>query len=43
MPARKQGTKTIEEIMEAHRKRFPEPITVGPLSVDMIRADRDAR
>ncbi len=43
MAAQKQGTKTIEEIMEAQRKRFPEPITVGPLSVDMIRADRDAR
>lgn len=40
---RKKGTKTIEEIMEAQRKRFPEPVTEGPLSVDMIRADRDAR
>ena len=35
--------KTIEQIAHEHRKRFPEPVRAGPLAVDIIRADRDAR
>ncbi len=38
-----RGTKTIEEIAAEHRLRFPHPITVGPMAVDIIRADRDSR
>lgn len=39
----RQGTKTIEQIAAEHRMRYPEPITDGPLAVDIIRADRDSR
>ncbi len=39
----RRGTKTIEQIAAEHRARFPKPITGGPLSVDIIRADRDSR
>ena len=35
--------RSIEEIAAAHRARFPRPITSGPLAVDIIRRDRDAR
>jgi len=35
--------KTIEEIAAAHRARFPQPITTGPLAVDIVRRDRDSR
>lgn len=38
-----RGTKTIEEIAADARRRFPQPIKGGPLAVDIIRADRDAR
>jgi Arc-like DNA binding domain len=38
-----RGTKTIEQIAAAHRLRFPEPISDGPMAVDIIRADRDSR
>ena len=38
-----RGTKTIEQIAAQHRARFPQPITTGPLAVDILRADRDAR
>ncbi len=38
-----RGSKTIEETAAALRERFPEPITGGPLAVDIIRADRDSR
>jgi plasmid stability protein len=37
------GTRTIEEIAQARRARYPEPIQGGPLAVDIIRADRDSR
>lgn len=42
-PILRRGTKTIEQIAEEHRKKFPEPIQGGPLAVDIIREDRDAR
>lgn len=42
-PILRRGTKTIEQIADEHRKRFPEPIRAGPLAVDIIRADRDSR
>ena len=38
-----RGTKTIEQIAVQHRARFPQPIATGPLAVDILRADRDAR
>jgi len=38
-----RGTKTIEHIAAEHRLRFPQPISTGPLAVDIVRADRDAR
>ena len=38
-----RGTKTIEQIAAQHRARFPLPIASGPLAVDILRADRDAR
>ncbi|MBS1270138.1 MAG: hypothetical protein MAG794_01092 [Gammaproteobacteria bacterium] len=37
------GTKTIDQIAAEHRARWKEPFTQGPLAVDTIRADRDAR
>lgn len=39
----RRGWKTIEQIAQEHRLRFPEPIRGGPLAVDIIREDRDAR
>lgn len=39
----KTGTKSIEQIAAEHRSRWKEPFTQGPMAVDMIRADRDAR
>jgi plasmid stability protein len=38
-----RGSKTIEQIAAEHRLRFPRPISTGPLAVDIVRADRDAR
>jgi hypothetical protein len=38
-----RGTKTIEQVAAEHRLLYPEPITGGPLAVDIIRADRDSR
>ena len=38
-----RGSKTIEQIAAQHRARFPQPIATGPLAVDILRADRDAR
>lgn len=38
-----RGSRTIEEIAAEHRLRFPHPIRRGPLAVDILRADRDAR
>ena len=42
-PITRRGTKTIEEIYAEHIKRFPEPFTEGPMSVDIVRQDRDNR
>lgn len=42
-PITRRGTKTIEQIYAEHIARFPEPITQGPMSVDIIRQDRDSR
>ncbi|WP_199236634.1 Arc family DNA-binding protein [Ramlibacter sp. WS9] len=46
-PARRaegrRGWKTIEQIYAEHLERFPEPFTEGPMSVDIIREDRDSR
>ena len=39
----RQGCKTIEEIYAEHLERFPQPFTEGPMSVDIIRQDRDSR
>ena len=39
----RRGGKPIEQIAAEHRARFPSPIEAGPLGVDIIRADRDAR
>ena len=39
----RQGYKTIEEIYAEHLERFPQPFTEGPMSVDIIRQDRDSR
>lgn len=42
-PITRRGTKTIEQIYAEHIVRFPEPFTEGPMSVDIIRQDRDSR
>ncbi|VTU16985.1 FitA-like ribbon-helix-helix domain-containing protein [Variovorax sp. PBL-E5] len=39
----RRGSKTTEQIAAEHRVRFPQPITAGPLAVDILRAERDAR
>jgi hypothetical protein len=39
----RRGSKTIEQIAAEHRRRFPEPITSGPMAVDIIRELRDSR
>jgi plasmid stability protein len=40
---RRAGTRRIDEIAAEHRKRWRKPFAKGPLSVDLIRAERDAR
>lgn len=37
------GTQTTEALHAEHLERFPEPITGGPLGIDIVRADRDSR
>ncbi len=37
------GSKTVEQIAAEHRALYPEPFHDLPRSVDLIRADRDAR
>ena len=39
----RRGTRTIEETAAELRALYPEPDRVGPLAVDIIRADRDSR
>lgn len=41
--ARRSGTRRIEEIAAAHREQRKHPLKQGPLAVDLIRAERDAR
>lgn len=41
--ASRRGWKTIEQVYAEHLERFPEPFTEGPMSVDIIRQDRDRR
>ncbi len=40
---RRSGTRRIEEIAAEHRQRQQKPLKRGPLAVDLIRAERDAR
>jgi plasmid stability protein len=40
---RRSGTRRIEEIAAEHRERVKKPLKRGPLAVDLIRAERDAR
>lgn len=42
-PVIRRGWKTIEQVAAEHLERFPEPFTQGPMSVDIIRQDRDSR
>lgn len=42
-PIVRRGWKTIEQIYAEHLERFPKPFTQGPMSVDIIRQDRDRR
>ena len=42
-PVTRRGSKTIEQIYAEHLARFPAPISQGPMSVDIIRQDRDSR
>lgn len=42
-PAVHRGWKSIEQIAAEHVQRLPQPISHGPLAVDLIREDRDAR
>jgi hypothetical protein len=39
----RRGWKTLEQIHAEHLVRFPKPFTEGPMSVDIIRQDRDRR
>lgn len=39
----RRGTRTIEDLIEERRVKYPEPVKGGPLGVDIIRADRDSR
>jgi antitoxin FitA len=39
----RRGTRTIEDLIEERRGKYPEPVRGGPLGVDIIRADRDSR
>jgi plasmid stability protein len=42
-PIARRGWKSIEQIAEEHRQLFAQPVRGGPLAVDIIREDRDAR
>lgn len=39
----RRGTQTIEDLVEARRQKYPEPVRGCPLGVDIIRADRADR
>jgi antitoxin FitA len=39
----RRGWKSIEQIAAEQLQKYPQPISGGPLSVDIIRKDRDSR
>lgn len=39
----RRGTRTIEDLIEERRLKYPEPVQGGPLGVDIIRKERDSR
>jgi hypothetical protein len=39
----RRGTRTIEDLVEERRRKYPQPVRGGPLGVDIIRKDRDSR
>lgn len=39
----RRGSRTIEDIAEELRAKYPQPVRRGPLGVDIIREDRDSR
>jgi plasmid stability protein len=41
--AHRSGSRRIEDVAAEHRTRLKKPLSVGPRSVDIIRADRNAR
>lgn len=42
-PIVRHGWKTIEQIYDELRAKYPEPIDSGPSSIELIREDRDSR
>lgn len=42
-PIVRRGSKTIEQIYDELRAKYPEPIDSGPSSIELIREDRDSR
>ncbi|THF65054.1 FitA-like ribbon-helix-helix domain-containing protein [Pseudothauera rhizosphaerae] len=41
--APRTGRKTIMQIAEEHRARYPAPLAGSPRAVDILRAERDGR
>ncbi|MEO7940951.1 MAG: hypothetical protein ABIR55_20190 [Burkholderiaceae bacterium] len=42
-PSIRQGWKSVDQIAVELRAKYPQPITNGPLGVDIIREDRGSR
>jgi plasmid stability protein len=42
-PVMRYGWKTIEQISAEMKAKYPQPVQGAPLSVDIIREDRDSR
>ncbi|MFZ4479933.1 MAG: FitA-like ribbon-helix-helix domain-containing protein [Rhodoferax sp.] len=42
-PIRRQGWKTVEQVVAEMKEKYPEPVRGAPLGVDIIREDRDSR
>ncbi|NMG65813.1 Arc family DNA-binding protein [Azoarcus indigens] len=42
-PPAAAGRKTIAQIAEEHRARYPTPLADSPRAVDILRAERDSR
>ena len=42
-PIIRQGWKSVDQIAAELRAKYPQPLTNGPLGVDIIREDRDSR